>query len=360
MSTHSNRRAVAACAVLILSLIVLCSIGCATTNACDPMATWQRPELLYLLPTPYDRLLVEVDLVEGTEPRAEMLASLRRVLDEYCSKPRGTLVVHSTPIPLSEAKGKCDWRIALEHLDGPPPESDDGKTAFLYVLFYDSSRLGRSAARPHAGGLYPCAVYFDLAYCRGVASHFRSHIVAHELGHILGLCKNRSHGDGAHCSNEYCAMGPGLAPMRTWLFGISPPNACDQYCEDCQRDIEEAKKPSTDPRSSFRGPFYIRQEEGYYVATLPFLIKLSLGELDAMDWREELQRARQICHEHAGKAAPTSELLGIYETPDDLPDKVMRLHGAARDASGSVREMARTWLQHIAASEVPPTRRPVK
>jgi len=193
-----------------------------------------------------------------------------------------------------------------------------------------------------------------------VASHFRSHIVAHELGHILGLCKNRSHGDGAHCSNEYCAMGPGIAPMRTWLFGISPPNACDQYCEDCQRDIEEAKELSTDARGSFRGPFYVRQEDGYYVATLPFLIKLSLAELDAMDWRKELQRAHEVCHDHAGKAALTGELLGIWEIPHDLPDRIMRLHAAAKDPSGSVREMADTWLQQRGAPEVRPARQPAR
>jgi hypothetical protein len=345
MCISLSRRRLDALVGTALLFVSVSLLGCSDLGYSGHLPRY-NPDLIYLKSTPYDRLYVEVDWVEGSEPPQEMMEAMKRVLETHCDKPRGVRIARGKPIPVAEAKGKVDHRIALEHLDGLPKDFDDDKTAFLYALFYDSSCLDRKPQRAHAGGLFPCAIYFDLAYWRGYRRHFLRSVMVHELGHTLKLSKDTSHGDGAHCNNRYCAMGPAMAPGRTWLLGIRPPNLCDQYCQDCLDEMTVARKLPPDPRIRQWGPFFLRKEDGYTVGTLPFIVNLSLVEGTTKDWRISLRNAHTVCHRHADKVPPGG-WLSVGDFPETAPTKKARLQQAATDPVESVRIIAKRCLRKL-------------
>jgi hypothetical protein len=98
-------------AILILFCLMLA--GCSTPTSRPSQADTAtagipelgNPDLLYLRPSPYSRLLVEVDAVEGCVPKESELQNLRDFLSKYCDKPDGIEIVRSDVIPAKAAKG---------------------------------------------------------------------------------------------------------------------------------------------------------------------------------------------------------------------------------------------------------------
>jgi predicted Zn-dependent protease len=163
---------------------------------------------------------LEVDYMEGYEPTAEALDSLRTTLDTYLSK---SSIQISDPIQISaEGEGpySTDQVQALEdeHRDHyTRAESDtihahflilDGKYAdenVVGIAYYNTSMafFGKTIDEITGGLNQPSREKVE-------ATVFR-----HEFGHNLGLVNNgippqqESHHDeenGAHCTNEQCVM----------------------------------------------------------------------------------------------------------------------------------------------------------
>src|SRR5947208_16931116 len=80
-----------------LLLLCICLSSCSTAKAprsqSNPdlikITSFWHPELLYILSSPYSRLYVEVDAVEGCQPSDATLNKLREFLTTYCHKPDG-------------------------------------------------------------------------------------------------------------------------------------------------------------------------------------------------------------------------------------------------------------------------------
>ena len=152
------------------ALITACMIvaGCSTPDATRSQGRvdwvqlsgfWQ-PHLLYLLDSPYPRLYVEVDAVEGCAPEDATLNKLRDFLATHCRKPEGIEIARSDVIPIKDARGVPSKALAHKFLNGPPENTGDSSPAFLYVLFlrWCPVRPNRccptqSAARAQAGAL---------------------------------------------------------------------------------------------------------------------------------------------------------------------------------------------------------------
>ena len=336
---------------MLVFFIVFALSGCAPSfkNTGSPLSTYQKPEQLYLLPEPCPRLYVEVDVVEGAEPPPEALAALKETLEEFCDKPGGIEIVQGDPIPLSDVRGKSSRLIALQHLDGPPKQVDSGQTAYLYILFFNSSQQNSKEEKPHAGRYYPCAVYIDLGFERGWPfKHLSREIMIHELGHILGLSKNTNHGDGAHCRNENCVMFPQiLVGMRTWLFGIPPEKRQDKFCDDCLSDIEVTKKNQSDGKLHFLGPLLVRREEGYTVATAPYITGLSF-EPDEQVFLELFTRAKKLSKAHTNllENQPGARL-HLQKLPTRLTEKLKTMEMATEDPDPNAAEMAKNSLKKL-------------
>ena len=140
---------------------------------------------------------------------------------------------------------------------------------------------------PHVVSYCPSGILFNVGYFRISKGKAEEFALKHELGHVLGLCRNLKHSDGAHCRKDGCLMykDPGLLSNLGLLFRSRIEK---QLCADCQSDLETWKSGDVDPKLSFKGPFLIRREDGYSVASLPYCDMIIPAHVESIDWTEFL------------------------------------------------------------------------
>ncbi len=310
---------VLACSGMIVS-------GCAAAKKSSAQLPLEfDQERMFLQAAPYDRLYVEVDRVEGVTVDPRWLAELKDFLANCCRKPGGIQMVQGKPIPLADARGLSPNELAGMRLEGPATP----RTAYLYVLFYDSKKLGRKKPdNPHVSyGDYPCAIYYDVAYARKEQGYFAANALRHEAGHALGLCKDRSHGDGAHCSNKNCLMYWTFVLKRDWF---KRPPIRKQLCARCQKDLLEAQAGKPDQRFFFNGPVLVRQEKDYWVLSYPGMVGLAFDRQHAMDW-EALLRSYRAWIQTRGKTNGSS-IYAVWQLKAQGKDGIGRLKKAIEQA----------------------------
>ncbi len=333
----------ARCVMLsLLACLIALSAGCAAAgkrSAKLPHAF--DPEQLYLKQAPYDRLFVKVDRLEGVKVEPAWLAEIQAFLATCCPKPGGVKIVQGEPIPLAQARDLDPAEIAGLRIDGPPANLADTRTAYLYLLFYDSEVLGRAEPdNPHVSFAdYPCAVYYDVAYARNEQGHFAANALRHEIGHALGLCKNTSHGDGAHCENEGCLMYSTFVLEKGWY---TRPPVRKHLCEQCRSDLQASGTGPAVASYSFRGPMLVRQEEGYWVMNLPGLVALAFDSRHAADWRSVTQAYRRWLDANARDGRGSIFAMWQVEPRDgqDARRIAEAIDRARRDPSEMVRRAA--------------------
>lgn len=257
-----------------------------TTSA--PIPAYRHPELLYLTAQPCSKLYVEVDAVEGAEPSPNIIQALRKFLNTYCDKPDGIQIVQQKPLSRSIADGLPEEVLAWRYMQGLPPGEDSARTAYLYVLFFDSRISGTATSsegsEPYTSPRYPCAVFIDAAYWQSYFHKFVPRIICHETGHLIGLVKNTRHGDGAHCRNTSCLMFPTHSEERA-LASAAYRERFD-ICPDCRADLARLKKQQKrDPKLSFLGPALVRTERLYRVIQLPNIVYWDFAPFKSFDWR---------------------------------------------------------------------------
>jgi hypothetical protein len=279
------RRVTARCSLVVIMLGGFA--GCNTAPLTGPYNTpgWEN----HRLPNaafPYDKLLVEIDAVEGTAPSAVELTELKNFLEEFTNKKGGVVVRIDNVIPAAVAKGRGPDSLALEFLNGPT----DDTTAFIYVLCYRSG-LGRLIAKADQPNFtlypYPCAVFVDRSFAAFKLWFYHTrihrHFLRHEIGHALGLAKNPDHSSRGHCMNEGCIMREAINFDLRRLITFRPPLANTEFCAGCRSDLEHSKTadPPADARL-WRG-YFLREGEGYQSLTLPGLVYLHFGELAGLE-----------------------------------------------------------------------------
>jgi hypothetical protein len=198
----------ASCTLVISGTLVLFGLSsCHTVPGTDKTLGWEKHRLPNT-PKPYNKLLVEIDAVEGTQPTAGELAELKGWLEQMTNKPGGVTVKLDNLIAPARARGRAPDSLALEYLNGPTDED----TAFIYVLCY-RSRLNRYFAEAENPNFtffpYPCAIFINRSYALvffSLVGRARKLMMQHELGHALGLARNESHSGGGHCTNKGCLM----------------------------------------------------------------------------------------------------------------------------------------------------------
>ena len=332
---------------VMLCLTMLCT-GCASlTNVkqdidSKSLSFW-KPHLLYLQSATCESLYVEIDAVEGSEPSKETIATLRQFLLQYCNKPGKVQIVRNASIPLRHARATRPEILALQHMDGPEHSKDDGRIAYLYVLFYDSSQLldkkYRQAVNPHAKLLpYPAAIYMDTRYIE--AHHltkYEAQLLHHEVGHILGLTWSQQRGDDCycHCRDKSCLM------YESYKVNILPFQKHQEkdLCELCKGDLAAARADEADPRLKFIGPVMVRSEKDYQVLSLPAFVKLHFGPLNSIDWRDILKEARNEVPKLAARPDTVAVLMGsvVGASSDELASLHHAIENAKNDPCPTVR-----------------------
>lgn len=343
-----NARIFKALVYRIAVVLLVCVLsGCGQQSAQLP--TYMRPELLYLNHQPYSRLYVEVDTIEGTEVTDQWLDELKAFLSKNCSKPDGIEIVRDEPVSISEIEGLPFGLASILCIDGPRP-NDREQPAYLHVFFYDTDLIyKRIKKNPFVSGFCPSAIFFNIDY----AEKWFRFIIKHETGHLLGLCKNTTHGDGTHCRNHGCFMceRPDLFSQIVSL--VAPPTK-GRLCHDCRHDLELWKSDHVEPNLVFKGPFLTRREDGYSVASLPFcdlIIPVSIESV--LDWNEALSHIKDKIKEAQSTLNKDCEskktmwyVRGLYNPhntntpPGSVIDELAILKRAADDPSPPVKNYA--------------------
>ena len=307
--------------MVVLCLVLLCA-GCSSSARFEQAGTtdlsFWKPNLLYLNSTQYDRLYVEIDAVEGCEPRGESIEALREFLEKYCNKPAGIEIVYDSHIKIADAKAGKPELLALRHMAGPPAAVDNGRTAYLYILFYDSSELiGKDYDRsinPYVRILpYPSAIYIDMKYVRkeymGALEEHEGELLVHEAAHVLGLTWSENKNAANHCPKKSCLMNE---RYEVDMFKVltSQKLAKKQFCKSCLDHLENAGKNESDTNLKFIGPLLVRKEKDYQVIALPSFVKLYFGSMDTIVWQDVLAEARIEVPIRAGMPDTVAVVIG--------------------------------------------------
>jgi len=277
-------------ALVLLSFVL---VGCRNPETLSKGATLHReaqiwqPWVTYLSGEQYSRLHVEIDYVQGCKPRPQTLVELRKFLQENLDKPDGIVIVVDPPITKVTARASHPRLLALRSIDGPPNHSDTDPTAYLHVLFYDSTIFDEEPTtklQPHVRLIpYPASVYIDKDYWSFVGDKAEEGFLLHEIGHVLGLVHTLDHGDGVHCHDPSCIMYPNIRFSFWKWITFQNPIARRNLCEGCRTDLLRAPQKYGTGKSRWMGPVLMRVEDGYCVASLPGTVMLWFGAPEKFD-----------------------------------------------------------------------------
>lgn len=265
-----------------------------------------KPSLLYRLRSPYRRLYVEVDAVQGCEPDEAVLAGLRDFLARFCDKPDGIEIVRGAVIPRKYEPGLTAEQLACRVMKGPPTNSASGPPAFMEILFYDSDlfeeppviRMGaghsgasikrQSPVRKPQTDLLPYPVI--VMNTRYFIKKTQDQLLLHEAGHMLGLVTRTNFAANGHCLDPTCLMYPNLQAVyhiRKFLLGDGAYSVARKHL--CQRCLDELAADAELPPVTnlhFAGPVLVRSEQGYSVLSLPNYVEVMVGGLTDEDCRK--------------------------------------------------------------------------
>lgn len=237
-------------------LAILVTAGCATLpRPSGPEGpAWRDDRMLEA--DPASRLLVEIDRVEGTEPRPRALKMFMKRLRFYADKPDGIEVVLDDRIPADryEPTGRTIRRLARQVRSRARHRPKD--LAILHVLYapeYGRYR-GYAWSRPlmvKTSARYDAALILILqdrlkpiAWVTG--NRQEGSVLAHEFGHTLGLVGDPGHGMDGHCTNAHCSMYDGVDARTLFLYfwptlftGYLPMS----FCGDCLGDLYDDGVP---------------------------------------------------------------------------------------------------------------------
>ncbi len=344
----------------IASLLLLAATcGCAPKS--PPFVSYIHPERLYLRDQPCGRIYIEVDRMEGVRLPEHWADELKAFFEKYCLKPQGVDVTLDTPLAANEYQGLPIGLASVLCIDGPPAD-DRPPPAYVHVFVYDGRTMFKGAMRnPRVMNQCPTGIFINVDHGHFFPEAAAIYMVRHESGHVLGLCQNTVHGDGAHCTKYGCLM----YPMPDWQsqFGgmVHLYFREHRLCDDCERDLAAWRQGPPDENLSFAGPFLIRQADGYCVASLPFCELLIGSPLpDVFDWRKALLQAKTGMRQSVPggsdkrRRSKTDHRMGWANfygqpeenmSPEELEQTVALLTKALNDPSPGVRRVAAAGLK---------------
>lgn len=233
---------------LVAVLGTLC--GCASLpSPTGPEAPAWR-DVRVIEPAPAARLLIEIDRVQGTEPKPRALRKLALNLRANIDKPDGISVVVDDLIEAGqwEESDKVIRKLArtTRSLAQPSPSS----LVTVHVL-YGPRFLGYRGFAWTRKVMNRTTPKYDAALVLILQDRLRSilwitdvrqeaSVLVHEFGHTLGLVGDPSHGAAGHCTNAWCSMYDGV-DARTFFLYFFPTLFTGylplQYCADCRADL---------------------------------------------------------------------------------------------------------------------------
>jgi hypothetical protein len=300
------------------------------------MSFW-KPNLLYLHARESRRLYVEVDIVEGCQPDNGTIESLHDFLKEYCDKPDGIKIHINPPIKAKDSIVTKPEMIALGNMNGPDDQMPLS-TAYLYVLFYDSTKLTspkyKKSMNPYVRLLpYPSAIFIDINYINkanmGLLRDHQAQLLKHEAAHLLGLNWSKENSP-LHCSNKKCLMYESyqIDVFKAIFQKVRP----KEFCDSCKTHLNMARTSRQNTNLRFIGPLMVRSEKDYHILSLPGFIKIHFGSLGSVVWQDVLVQAQMETEARNAQPDITTVVIGSdSNTSFDRSDDTKKLFASVKN-----------------------------
>ena len=301
-------------------------------NLNKPSKQFEDSSTAYLLSQPYDKIIVEIDIVKDAELTDECLNMFVKFLETKTGKK---VIIRRSEI---ENIHKVGPRVlAMQNVTGLT-ENDGDSAAYIYILLFRGENKGVAGV---ATSNFPCGFILNIAKFGPTPNKILPYVLMHEACHLFNMTTG-PHGDGVHCKSEQCLMYPGsIFSISSWLFGMNPIKNT-MLCEDCEKELAESKKSTTPCKIKFNGPFLIRQEKDYYVAMLPSHLHFSYGEIDKGQLDAVLKYARGNAHKLSGGRYSTTVLHCNHKhVSEQVKQELRALKAASKDKDHRVRDIAK-------------------
>lgn len=207
--------------VLLLSGCLFFSCKKSSTNSPNAPALLTVSANDYLSATNYDKLIIQIQYVNGLQPSAGAVQDLKTFLSQRLNKPNGVEVTYSNINSPGKSVYTIDDIRSIESINRTVKH--EGRTITAYILFLDGAYSQNNGNLKTLGIAYggSSMVIFektirDLSGGLGQPSESSVEVTVceHEFGHVLGLVNNgtgmtTAHQDephGKHCSNTSCLM----------------------------------------------------------------------------------------------------------------------------------------------------------
>ncbi len=175
----------------------------------------------YLSAANYDKLIIQIQYVNGLQPSAGAVDDLKTFLNQRLNKPGGVEVTYSN----INSPGRSMYTIedirSIESINRTVKH--EGRTITAYILFLDGEYSQNNGNLKTLGIAYGSSsmVIFEntiRSLSGGLGqpsvSSVEATVCEHEFGHVLGLVNNgtgmtAAHQDephGKHCNNTSCLM----------------------------------------------------------------------------------------------------------------------------------------------------------
>ena len=232
---------------LLLMAALLLGSGCASLPKPEGAHGPSLRDDRLLDPDPAGSLLIEVDRIEGIQPRAWALATFMERTSRYLDKPTGIELVVDAPLPAD------DWATdgrSIRQLAVRSRSHHDPSRAAVHVLYgprwgqyrgytWMRGTMSKYSKRYDAPLVLILADTLDpILWITGRRQE--ASVLIHELGHGLGLATDPGHSLRGHCTNAWCLMYDGVDARTVALYffptlfgGYLPLD----YCGDCREDL---------------------------------------------------------------------------------------------------------------------------
>ena len=250
-----NRKTQAVLILALIQILVITNAGCFEPDTKPGLGDYAHA---YLSDSKYERLIVEIDYVEGYEPSSQATDTLKNRLNFYCDKPEGILILKDSMTTTKSSYSDEDIRnLEDKHRDYFKMEND----IVAYILYLNGEYSEDSNVLGIAYGASSAVIFKERIDEINIPiwainlvdnTDYEKSVLVHEFGHLLAMVNigyesERNHeGQEHHCRYDDCVMYHSVETVSIInLITQEEPKPPSDFCSDCRHDLNKLKSGNT-------------------------------------------------------------------------------------------------------------------